>query len=219
MCAPMNSNQKGALAETVIAAEAMKLGIGVMRPYGDERYDLIFDLRPKLLRVQCKWAPRRGDVVVLTCAGSWFSPGRGYVRSTYGEDEIDAVAAYCPDLDRCFLLPIELVDGRNMLHLRLEPTRNGQRAALHFAVDYEFRGAVAQLAEHFHGMEGAEGSSPSSSTFAAPTEAQQVEVGAHIFRNRFGYYMERAAAGEEIAVSRRGKPHVRLVPAHSSLLD
>jgi hypothetical protein len=29
------------------------------------RYDLIFDLRPRLLRVQCKWAPLKGDVIVI----------------------------------------------------------------------------------------------------------------------------------------------------------
>jgi prevent-host-death family protein len=37
------------------------------------------------------------------------------------------------------------------------------------------------------------------------------EVGAHEFRNRFGWYMERAAAGEEIRVTRRGRPYVRLL--------
>jgi prevent-host-death family protein len=35
-------------------------------------------------------------------------------------------------------------------------------------------------------------------------------VGAHEFRNRFGWYMQRAAAGEEILVTRRGKPSLRL---------
>jgi len=39
------------------------------------------------------------------------------------------------------------------------------------------------------------------------------EVGAHEFRNRFGWYMERAASGEEIRVSRRGRPYVRLLAA------
>jgi prevent-host-death family protein len=43
----------------------------------------------------------------------------------------------------------------------------------------------------------------------------RVEVGAHEFRNRFGWYMERAAAGEEFLVTRRGKPYVRLVPVRS----
>jgi prevent-host-death family protein len=38
-------------------------------------------------------------------------------------------------------------------------------------------------------------------------------VGCHEFRNHFGYYLERAAAGEEIRISRRGRPYARLVPA------
>jgi len=41
------------------------------------------------------------------------------------------------------------------------------------------------------------------------------EVGAHEFRNHFGYYMERAAAGAEILIRRRGKPYARLGPAQS----
>jgi hypothetical protein len=41
----MTTDQKGAIAEACIAAEAIKLGIGVFRPLADERYDLIFDTR------------------------------------------------------------------------------------------------------------------------------------------------------------------------------
>ena len=59
------------------------------------------------------------------------------------------------------------------------------------------------------------GSSPTSSTL--PFNLAQQVVGAHDFRNRFGWYMERAAAGEEFFVTRRGKPYVRLVPARDQL--
>ncbi|MGN6276401.1 MAG: type II toxin-antitoxin system Phd/YefM family antitoxin [Solirubrobacterales bacterium] len=38
-----------------------------------------------------------------------------------------------------------------------------------------------------------------------------VNVGAHQFRNHFGYYMEQAAAGSEIVVSRHGRPFVRML--------
>jgi prevent-host-death family protein len=44
-----------------------------------------------------------------------------------------------------------------------------------------------------------------------------VVVGANEFRNRFGWYMERAAAGEEFHVERRGRPFVRLTGAASQL--
>jgi prevent-host-death family protein len=38
-------------------------------------------------------------------------------------------------------------------------------------------------------------------------------VGAHQFRNHFGYYMEKAAGGTEVQVSKRGRPFARLVGA------
>jgi hypothetical protein len=53
-----NTNHKGNVAEATIAAAAIKLGVDVIKPLVEHtRYDLIFDLRPRLLRVQCKWAP------------------------------------------------------------------------------------------------------------------------------------------------------------------
>jgi len=36
-------------------------------------------------------------------------------------------------------------------------------------------------------------------------------VGAHEFRNHFGYYMEQAAGGTEVLVSKRGRPFVRML--------
>jgi prevent-host-death family protein len=41
-------------------------------------------------------------------------------------------------------------------------------------------------------------------------------VGAHEFRNLFGHFMERAAAGEEIRITHRGRPRARLVPPDPS---
>jgi len=38
------------------------------------------------------------------------------------------------------------------------------------------------------------------------------EVGAHEFRNRFGLYMERAAAGGTILIRRHGRPYACLGP-------
>jgi hypothetical protein len=60
----LTTNQKGAIAETAVAHEAVKLGIGVLKPLGDMRYDLVLDTGHDLLRVQCKWATRYGDVIV-----------------------------------------------------------------------------------------------------------------------------------------------------------
>jgi prevent-host-death family protein len=48
-------------------------------------------------------------------------------------------------------------------------------------------------------------------------DAGAITVGANSFRRIFGYCMERAAAGEEIAVTHRGKPTVRLTASEHEL--
>jgi prevent-host-death family protein len=210
-----NPNHKGNVAELAIAKEAAELGLSVLKPLTEhERYDLALGINGRLLRVQCKWASRKGDVIYVRLKSARYSPTRGYVVATYDRSEIDAVAVYCGDLGRCYLLPIDLVAGCGVICLRLRRTRNNQRAALNWAAEYEFRGAVAQLAERVDGIDEAGGSNPPSSTNHGPSSAStSEEVGAHEFRNHFGYYMERAAAGTEILVSRRGKPYARLSAA------
>src|SRR5207253_1446221 len=96
------TDQKGNIAEAAIVAAAVKLGIDVYRPVGEGgRYDMIFEVDERLLRVQCKWAPRHGDVVVLRCYSSRRNRD-GLLRRKYVAGEFDAFAAYC--LQRGLLL-------------------------------------------------------------------------------------------------------------------
>jgi prevent-host-death family protein len=214
----LSTNRKGAIAETAIAAAATALDIPVLRPIVEHsRYDLAFEIGERILRVQCKWGAlsEDGAVIKVSLRSSWCTP-TGYEHRSYQPDEIDLVAVYCGELDRCYLLPHELAVGRSGIWLRLAPPKNGQRASLNRAVDFEFPGAVAQLVEHRHGMARARGSSPLSST-SPPAPPEALRVGAHEFRNHFGYYLEQAAAGQEVLVSRRGRPYVRLIPVEPRL--
>ena len=166
----LTPTRKGNIAEIAIAAAATKLDLGVLKPLGEgERYDLVLDMRPKLLRVQCKWAQRKGPVVAVH-TGTCRRVSGGYLRTTYSREEVDAVAAYCEALDRCYLLPISLIAGQSHIHLRFAPARNNQRALVNWAHDYEL-GAIAQLGERRHGMAEAVGSSPTSSTSEATASA------------------------------------------------
>jgi prevent-host-death family protein len=182
------------------------------------RYDLAFELGKDILRVQCKWGALHDDgAIIKVSVQSCSLTAAGYVRSPYTPDEIDLVAVYCADLDRCYLLPSTLACGRTSVYLRVIPPKNRQRACINLAADFEFDGAVAQLVEHRHGMARARGSSPLSST-SSPDPPEVIRTGSHQFRNHFGYYLERAAAGAEIHISRRGRPYARLLPAQDPLL-
>ncbi len=155
---------KGNVAELAIAHAAVELGIAVLKPLAEGlRYDLAFDFgRGPLQRVQCKWGRVDGDLVVVQTGTSRLTT-RGYLRTTYAAGEVDAVAVYAHQLKRCYYLPIDLVDGKQVVHLRLAPARNIQRAGVTMAADHEL-GAVAQLGERRHGMAEVRGSIPLSST-------------------------------------------------------
>jgi prevent-host-death family protein len=213
----LSTNRKGAIAEAKITTAAIELGIPVLKPVAEHgRYDLAFEIADRIYRVQCKWGNLDGSVVKVNLTSSWCTP-TGYERRSYSVDEIDFVAVYCDGIGCYYLLPSPLVAGRREIYLRLSPARNGQRACINLGSEYELPGAVAQLEERVHGMHEAGGSSPPSSTPSAVAPAV-VHTGAHEFRNHFGYYMERAAADEEIHVARRGKPYVRrLLPAERTL--
>jgi prevent-host-death family protein len=212
----LTTNQKGAIAEAEIAAAAIRLGVPVLRPVQEHgRYDLGFELGGRILRVQCKWASldRDAGVVKISLNTSRHSPTGGYIRSSYHEDEVDLIAGYCAALDRCYLLPITLVAGKRMIYLRVSPTRNGQRACVNLEADFLLSGAVAQWNERPAGSRKVVGSNPTSSTPQPGAAHAVVRCGSNEFRDHFGYYLEQAAAGAEIHISRHGRPYARLMPA------
>jgi PD-(D/E)XK endonuclease len=98
----LSTDQKGSIAEAAIASAAIKLGIDVYKPINSgTRCDLIFDLAGRLTRVQCKWASRVDDVILVRCY-SCRRTADGLLKRTYSADEVDAFAAYCAAVDRCY---------------------------------------------------------------------------------------------------------------------
>ena len=168
----LTSDQKGAIAEAAVIFTALDLGVLVSRPLVDVRYDLIFDLRSSLVRIQCKWGRVVRDVIQVDCYRNRRNAD-GLLRQYYNPDDVDAFAVYCADVRRCYLIPFGDLPRSASLGLRLGPTRNNQAKRIRWAKDYEFAatlgrlGAVAQLGERRAGSAQGTGSSPVGSTSQA----------------------------------------------------
>jgi hypothetical protein len=168
------TTEKGVIAEAAIARAAIKLGIDVYRPVNDgSRFDMLFDLDGRFERVQWKWVSRYGEVIVARSHRARRNR-HGLLRRRYTADEVDAFAAYCEELDRCFFLPIERFEGKTEIRLRLSAARNNQRRRINWADDFDFAatlgrdpGAIAQLGERRLGMAEVAGSSPAGSTHSS----------------------------------------------------
>jgi hypothetical protein len=202
-----NPNLKGNVAEAAIALAAAKLGVSVFKPVGEHgRADLALEIAETIYRVQCKWGrlDRSGSVIAVGAESNRCTP-TGYVRTRYERSEVELLAVYCGELDRCYLLPQSLFIGKRGVQLRLEAAKNGQRSCINLAEEYEFDGAVAQLARAsaWH----AEGRG-----FESPQLHLQpaLAVGSDEFRNKLGYYLDLAASGQELTITRWGKRFLRV---------
>ena len=118
---------------------------------------------------------------------------------------MDLLGVYCGATDRCYLLPERLFVGKSTVDLRLEPAKNGQRSCINLAAQYEFDGAVAQLARAF-------GWQPKGQGFESPQlhSNPPMSIGSDEFRNRLGYYLDLAADGQELTITRWGKRFLRV---------
>ena len=207
----MNSNVKGAVAEQAIVLAATKLGVPVLRPVAEHgRTDLALEIGGDLFRVQVKWGrlSRARDVVIAAIATSRCTP-RGHIRRTYTEREVDLFAVYCGELDRCFLLPASLLVNKTVVYLRLTAARNGQQACINLADDFTFDGAVAQLARATRWQRVGQGFE-SPQLHSSDPRSESLMIGADTFRESLGFWLDQVAAGEEVVVTRRGKPMVRV---------
>lgn len=130
--------KKGDLAELKVAADLADRGCALSFPYGEDcDYDLIADYEGILHRVQVKYTESDGAVIGVRCRSHSLTNGRVRRTKCYTSETVDWIAVYDRTSDCCYYVPGRVLGtGRAQLHLRLIPTRNGQKIGIRDAVDY-----------------------------------------------------------------------------------
>jgi hypothetical protein len=146
----LTTDQKGSVAELAIAHAAAAMGFDVYKPLTDGgRYDLIFHVHDSLLRVQCKWASKAGEVLIVrtqTCRRIpvAFVDGRRLVQR-------------------------RLAPPMNNQRLGIHWAKMYEFRSINWD-DLSALGAIAQLGERRGGTAEVAGSSPASSTSPPSTD-------------------------------------------------
>jgi hypothetical protein len=132
-----NTSGVGNVTEAIVLAALVKAGRAVLLPFGDAHpYDLLVDEGDRFVRVQCKTGRLMKKGVISFSTSSWqrSKNAKGANRSYIGR--ADAIAVYCPPLDKVYLVPVENCPKTNG-YLRLSPSNNKQSAGIRWAKDYE----------------------------------------------------------------------------------
>lgn len=130
----------GLAAHTAILHKLVSMGFEVLQPLRDDlRYDLAYYVEDasELIRIQCKagrYVPEIGCILFKNFNRTGGHAGkRGYI----GEAEYFGV--YCEELNKAYLIPVDLVPYTGEVHLRVMPSKNNQMKKVIWAQDYEMR--------------------------------------------------------------------------------
>lgn len=77
----------------------------------------------------------RNDAFVVKCASSTnHTTNKHY--TTY-ENDVDFICAYLAPINRCVIIPIDVIGSQKAFNLRLTPAKNNQ-STVHYIDDYTF---------------------------------------------------------------------------------
>ena len=127
----------GDISQSMIMAALLRNGYRVLMPFGDNfRYDVVTEADGVFCRVQCKTGRISAGSVRFPVASSQYH--RGGKREDY-RGQIDAFGVFCPDNNKCYLIPISDLPLTRQAHLRLTPARNSQVKGVRWAQEYELQ--------------------------------------------------------------------------------
>ncbi len=124
----------GNIAELEVQTYMTKLGVQVSIPYGDRsRYDQIWDVNGKLLKVQVKHANFKNNTIEVRCSSIVRRNGKR-ANLRYTNDQVDGIATFYNG--RCYYIPIDQAPRRAKT-LRFDRAKSNIESTVNWATDFE----------------------------------------------------------------------------------
>ena len=133
----------GNITELEVQTYVTRLGIQVSIPYGDRsRYDQIWDVNGKLLKIQVKHANEKLGTIEVKCRSVVHRNGK-HVSLRYTKDQIDGIATFYKN--KCYFIPVEKTT-RNVKTLRFGTPKSNIESTVNWAEDYEVEKYLSAIA-------------------------------------------------------------------------
>lgn len=132
----LNPKAIGNITELEVLLYLQKMGITVSIPHGDNaRYDQIWDVGGKLLKIQIKSSKisSDGSYITINCKSITLVHGK-HIKRDYKQDNIDAIVSF--HNGKVYYIPIEIAPS-SQINLRFAIPANMQNTNIHWAAEFE----------------------------------------------------------------------------------
>lgn len=133
----MKTTSKGNIGVAAIMTDLLKKGYEVLIPFSeDSPFDLVVYHDKRFYKIQCKYRALKHGAIIAAFTRMIVNYKK-QERRKLKESEIDVIAIYCPDTNKCYYLSYnDIRDKKDRLYLRVSKARNNQTKGTTFAKDY-----------------------------------------------------------------------------------
>tara|TARA_Y100000593_G_scaffold49908_1_gene94036 strand:+ start:5059 stop:5469 length:411 start_codon:yes stop_codon:yes gene_type:complete len=129
-----HTKDKGDLGVLKVKCDLCSKGYSILSPETEHApFDLVAYRGENFKRMQVKYRSVKNGAVEVSFRTTWADKNGSHIKY-YDLSEIDIIAIYCPDTDKCYYL-----NPRNFnkaIRLRVETPKNNQSINIKFANDY-----------------------------------------------------------------------------------
>ena len=137
----MDTNQIGKITELEILSYVIKKGYSVSIPFGDkDRYDQIWDINGKLLRIQVKTCRSyQDDTAIIFNCRTTYSRNNGSKTHKYTANEIDYFATYWDN--QVYMIPVQECSDKKILRFSCKQNQS----SISWAKNYTFEEVIKKV--------------------------------------------------------------------------
>lgn len=123
---------KGLIGELEFSSHLIRNGWNVFTPLNqNSRIDMIIEKEGRLMKIQVKYCAPSGGCIKVNLEHR--------IRATkhFSSKDIDGIGVYEPTKQKFYLIPFDKILPRQGIWLRIDDSRNKQKAGINWAQDFE----------------------------------------------------------------------------------
>lgn len=131
------TKEKGDLGVMEIMLDMTKHGYKIFTTISEHLpFDFVAFKDNKFFRIQAKYRTLENDGKISVPFRTSWSDKNGTHSQFYNKEDLDYIAVYCPQTDKCYYINPSICNNKSAFILRIKKPKNSQTKGINFADDF-----------------------------------------------------------------------------------